>query len=193
MAFLGEMEFIMNVLDAIMYRTSYRGAYKDVAVPREDLERIVRAGFAAPSGCNTQSTSLIAVDDAELLEKLREFIQPKFAKTAPAIVFVLTQKIYPYKDKCYNIQDYSAAIQNMLLAVVELGYETCWYEGLITGVDPNGERADIIGRHLADILGVPEDYDLVCYLPVGVAEQDITRRSKKPFEERVWFNGFKTP
>ena len=181
----------MNVLDAIMCRTSYRGAYEDIAIPRENLEKIVRAGYAAPSGCNTQSTSLIAVDDVELMAKLRKFIHPKFAKTAPAMVFVLTQKIYPYKDKCYNIQDYSAAIQNMLLAVVELGYQTCWYEGLITGVDPNGERADIIGRRLADILGVSEDYDLVCYLPIGVAKQEITRRTKKPFEEKVWFNGFK--
>jgi len=107
------------------------------------------------------------------------------------IVFVMTQKIYPYRDKCYNIQDYSAAIQNMFLATVELGYQTCWYEGLITGVGPKGERMDIIGRRLADILGVPDDYDLVCYLPVGVAEQDITRRAKKPFEDRVWFNGFR--
>ena len=180
----------MNVFDAIIYRTSYRGAYKDAAVPREDLEKIVRAGFAAPSGCNTQSTSLIAVDDAELLERLREFIDPQNAKTAPAMIFVLTQKIYPYKDKCYNIQDYSAAIQNMLLATVELGYETCWYEGLITGVDMQGGRADVIGRRLADILGVPSEYDLVCYLPIGVAEQETTRRAKKPFEERVWFNGF---
>ena len=182
----------MNVLDAIMYRTSYRGPYKNISVPREDLEKIVRAGFAAPSGCNTQSTSFIAVDDAALLEKLREFIHPNPAKTAPAMIFILTQKIYPYRDKCYNIQDYSAAIQNMLLAVVELGYQTCWYEGLITGVDPEGGRADIIGRQLADILGVPAEYDLVCYLPIGVADQDITRRDKKPFEERVWFNGFKT-
>ena len=182
----------MNVLDAIMNRTSYRGTYEKTAVPRTDLRKIAEAGLAAPSGCNTQSTSLIVVDDSKLLDELREFIQPEFAKAAPAMVFVLTQKIYPYKDKCYNVQDYAAAIQNMLLAIIELGYQTCWYEGLITGVLPTGERADVIGRKLADILDVPADYELVCYLPVGIAKQDITRRDKKPFAKRAWFNGFKT-
>jgi len=182
----------MNVLDAIMDRTSYRGSYKNTAVPREDLVKILEAGLAAPSGCNAQSTSLIAVDDVDLMNKLHEFIQMKFAKTAPAMIFVLTQKIYPYGDKCYNVQDYSAAIQNMLLATLDLGYQTCWYEGIITGVSPSGERADTIGRQLANILGVPEDYELVCYLPIGIAEQDVSYRNKKSFEERAWFNGFKT-
>ena len=47
----------------------------------------------------------------------------------------MTQRINAYRDKCYAVQDYSAAIENMLLALVELGYQSCWYEGHITDDD----------------------------------------------------------
>ena len=183
----------MNVSDAIKNRTSYRGRYKDTIVPRKDLIKIMEAGLAAPSGCNLQTTSLIAVDDADLMCKLREILKPLADKIAPApaLICVLTQKIYPFKDTCFNVQDYSAAIENMLLTIVELGYQSCWYEGDITGVDQTGQRDYILGPKMAEALGVPDDYELVCFLPVGVAEQPVTRRAKKPFEERAWFNGFK--
>ena len=173
----------MSLMEIVKGRTSYRGEYERTIIPKSDLRKIMEAGLAAPSGCNKQTTSLIAVDDADLLDRLREVLKPKVAETAPAIICVLTQKIIAYRDRCFNVQDYSAAIQNMLLAAVELGYQSCWYEGYITDVDA-------IGRKMADVLGVPDDYELVCFLPIGVASQELTYREKKPFEERAWFNGF---
>jgi nitroreductase len=174
----------MNTLDVIKGRTSYRGTYKNTPVPREDLIKIMEAGLAAPSGCNTQTTSLIAVDDDELLAKLRAVIRSELAN-APAMICVLTQAIPAYRDKCFHIQDYSAAIQNMLLAIVGLGYQSCWVEGQITD-------ADKIGRQMADILGVPADTELVCFLPVGTAGQPLSYAEKKPFSERAWFNGYRS-
>lgn len=173
----------MNTMEAIFARTSYRGPYTNAPVSREDLKAILEAGLAAPSGCNKQTTSLIAVDDPEVLKKLHTVIDLENAKTAPAWICVLSERIIAYRDKCFAVQDYSAAIENMLLAIVALGYETCWYEGHITD-------ADRIGRQMADILGVPQEMELVCLLPVGVAAQATTRREKKPFEQRAWFNGY---
>ena len=43
---------------------------------------------------------------------------------------------------------------------------------------------------MAEILGVPEGYELICYLPVGIPAEEIKSPEKKPFEERAWFNGF---
>ena len=174
----------MSALKTIKERTSYRGGYESSPVPREDLTKIMEAGLVAPSGCNTQTTSLIAVDDAELLKKLREVIEPEFVVSAPAIICVLTQAVPAYKNVCFNVQDYSAAIENMLLAIVELGYQSCWVEGQITDVHK-------IGKKMARILGVPDEYELVCFLPVGVATQPLNHVKRKPFNERAWFNGFK--
>jgi len=174
----------MSVLKTINERTSYRGGYEKTTVPRDDLKKIMEAGLVAPSGCNTQTTSLIAIDDPELLKKLREVIEPEFVVSAPAIICVLTQAVPAYKNVCFNVQDYSAAIENMLLAIVELGYQSCWVEGQITDVHK-------IGKKMADILGVPDEYELVCFLPVGVANQPLNHVKRKPFNERAWFNGFK--
>ena len=173
----------MNTLQALNARVSYRGEYKDIPVPREDLEKIMEAGLAAPSGCNKQTTSLIAVDNPILLKKLNEVIEPKIADTAPAMICVLTREIVAYRNRCFNIQDYSAAIENMLLAITELGYSSCWIEGHITDEDK-------IGAKMAVILNVPKDYELVCYLPVGYAKKEAKRVRKKAFCERAWFNGF---
>ena len=173
----------MQVMEAILKRHSYRGKYLPDAVPREHLTMIMEAGAAAPSGCNKQTTSFLAVDDPAVLQKLHAVIQPPAGDTAPAMICVLTQRIIAYRDKCFAVQDYSAAIQNMLLAAVELGYESCWYEGHVTDVDR-------IGDQMAKILGVPEEYELICYLPIGVAAEEVRGPQKKEFSERAWFNGF---
>lgn len=174
----------MGVIDTIKERHSYRGKYKSDPVSREDLRLILEAGLAAPSGCNKQTTSLIAVDDPEILKRIRSVIDPPVAETAPAMICVLSQRIPAYRDRCFAVQDYSAAIENMLLAIATLGYQSCWYEGHITDDDRICDR-------IAEILHVPSDYELVCILPVGIAEGTPVIPVKKEFEERAWFNGFK--
>ena len=118
-----------------------------------------------------------------LLEKIRKAVEPPVAETAPAMICVLTQRIIAYRDRCFAVQDYAAAIENMLLAIVELGYQSCWYEGHITDTDR-------IGYKIAQILNVPDDYELVCVLPVGIAESELILPKKRPLEERFWFNSF---
>lgn len=144
----------------------------------------MQAGLDAPSGCNKQTTSLIAVDDMDLLKKIYNVIDPPVAESAPAAIFVLSEKIIAYRDRCFNIQDYSAAIENMLLAITELGYQSCWYEGHITDDDRINDR-------IAEILNVPDEYEVVCFLPIGIAEEEVKITQKKDFEKRAWFNSFK--
>lgn len=173
----------MSIIDTIEKRRSYRGKYKPTPVPRQNLITIMKAGLAAPSGCNKQTTSLIAIDDKILLDRIKSVIDPPIAETAPAAICVLTRRINAYRDKCFAVQDYSAAIENMLLAITELGYHSCWYEGHITDDDRICDR-------IASLLNVPEEYELVCLLPVGIAEKEPAMPKKRPFEERAWFNSF---
>ena len=176
----------MNTLETIATRRSYRGKFLPTPVPREHLKQIMEAGYHAPSGCNKQTTSFIAVDDPEILAKLHGVIDPPLGETAPAMICVLTREIIAYRDRTFFVQDYSAAIQNMLLAIADLGYASCWIEGHVTD-------ADRIGDKMAAILGVPEEYHLICYLPVGTPEAEGKRVHKKPLEERAWLNGFGNP
>ena len=175
----------MSILETISNRHSYRKTFKPDPVPREDLIKIMQAGLDAPSGCNKQTVSLIGVDDPEVLAKLHAVIDPPQGETAPAMICVLSRDIIAYRDRCFAIQDYSAAIQNMLLAIVELGYQSCWYEGHITDEDRICDK-------MAKILNVPDEYNLVCMLPVGVAAEEFHGPRKRPFELRAWFNSFPT-
>ena len=172
-----------SMTEIIMNRRSYRGKYKQDKVPKKDLAAIMEAGLAAPSGCNKQTTSLIAVDDEKLLAAIKAVIDPPVAETAPAMICVLTRRINAYRNRCFATQDYAAAIENMLLSITAMGYSSCWYEGHITDEDRIADR-------IANILGVPDDYELVCILPVGVAEEAPSAPKKQPFEHRAWFNRF---
>lgn len=99
------------------------------------------------------------------------------------MICVLTRPMIAYKERCFAVQDYAAAIENMLLAITALGYASCWYEGHITDTDR-------IGDQMAKILQVPEEYELVCFLPVGLPQGDPPPLRKRPFAQRAWFNGF---
>lgn len=172
----------MDTLTAIKARFSYRGDYDPTPVSRQDLKLIMEAGLAAPSGCNTQTTSLIAVDDPELLGSLTALLhKPKFE--APTAICVLAEPVIAYDNTRFHVQDYSAAIENMLLAITAMGYASCWVEGYVTG-------SSGIGPKMAKLLGVPETHQLVAYLPVGRPIEENKRVKKKPFEERAWFNGY---
>lgn len=173
----------MTTMEAIRARRSYRGKYLPTPVPREHLKQILEAGFHAPSGCNKQTTSFIAIDDPEVLARVHSVIDPPLGETAPAMICVLTRKIIAYRDRTFYMQDYAAAIENMLLAIADLGYASCWIEGHITDTDR-------IGYQMQKILGVPEEFDLICYLPVGIPAGEFPNLRKNPMDSRVWFNGF---
>jgi len=154
-------------------------------VPREDLKKILEAGLAAPSGCNRQTTSLIALDDAGLVNSIANLVKKNgfTGGNPPAGICVLTKQIPGYADVFFHAQDYSAAIENMLLAITALGYASCWIEGQIT------ESAETQGQ-IAQMLNIPADYIVVGFLPIGIPEKEGKRPVYKPFSERAWFNGF---
>jgi len=177
----------MDTFETIKNRHSYRGSYKNASVPREDLKKILQAGLAAPSACNKQITSLIALDDPELINSIISLVKKNgFRGTGanpPAGICVLTQQIPSYEEKFFYIQDYAAAIQNMLLAITALGYASCWIEGQVT-------KDTETQQQIAKLLNIPENFSIVGFLPIGIAENEIKPPAYKAFEERAWFNKF---
>lgn len=169
------------ILDTIFTRSSYRGTFKDIPVPREDLEAIIKAGIAAPSGCNRQTPAFVAIDDKEKIDIIRKAFPRPSSETAPAFIMVFTQKIVGIDGHYYHVEDYAAAIQNMLLAIKALGYESCWYQG--------GVRA--CSDEFKALVNMPDNFTFVCLLPIGIAAEEVKMlQGKKSFEERAWFNEY---
>jgi len=173
----------MDIIECIQKRYSYRGYYKNTPVPREDLEKILKAGLSAPSGCNKQTTSLIGLDDNKILGSIISLVNKNGfgGKNAPAGICVLTKKIPGYASVFFNVQDYSAAIENMLIAITALGYASCWIEGQVT---ENSETQE----QIAKLLKLPKGYIVVAFLPIGVPEKEGKRPLYKAFSERAWYN-----
>jgi nitroreductase len=173
----------MDILEYIQKRYSYRGSYKNTPVPREDLEKIMKAGLAAPSGCNKQTTSIVGLDDRQILDSVSDIIQKNGfgGKSAPAGICVLTRRIPGYADVYFNIQDYAAPIETMLPLITALGYASCWIEGQVTASVETQKR-------IAKLLNLGEEYIVVAFLPVGVPEKEGKRPEYKKFSERAWYN-----
>jgi len=166
------------VFAVINSRRSVR-KFTDEAVPREVLEKIVAAAIEAPSGANAQLRQYIIVDDAQVLGQIRS-ASPAL-KTAPAaIVIVMDPKATKFGE--FWVQDASAAMENMLLAAVALGYAACWVEGAVR-------------RHedeLKEVLGVPEHLRVWSLLPVGKAAETPARPPKPEPDEVTHYNRFET-
>ena len=166
----------MELFNAIEARRSVR-EFADEPVGRDVMEKIVAAAIEAPTGCNFQLKHYIIVDDPAVMDKLRS-VSPAM-KTAPAAIVLLVEpKATKYGE--YWMQDASAAMQNMLLAAVGLGYAGCWIEG---HVRPNEQR-------LREILSVPADMRVWAMTPVGKAAGNPQRPPKPALGEVLHYNRF---
>jgi nitroreductase len=154
----------MDALETIMKRRSVR-KFRSEPVPREVLEKIVQAGIEAPSGCNMQLRQYVIIDDPKRMDEIR-FCSNAIGGAPAAIVILVEPKASPYGE--FWMQDASAAMQNMLLAAVALGYGACWIEGAM-------RRAE---DRLRQILGVPESLRVWSLLPVGKPDQEPKRPAK---------------
>lgn len=174
----------MDVFEAIAKRHSYRGAFRDVPVPREDLQRIVEAALKAPSGYNAQTTSFVIVDDAALLAQLSAMNPESVAmRTAKAVIVCCMDKPETNSERIFfGLENYGAAVENAWLAATALGYATVWIDGWLR----REGRAEAVGR----LLGVPEGVEVRVLLPIGVPAEPGHQREKRPFHERAWWNRY---
>jgi nitroreductase len=147
------------------------------------LQRIATAGIHAPSGYNGQTTSFVIVDRSTLIQEMASISKSDVLAGAPAaIVCVMDPRATEAGRLCCGVEDYSAAVENMLLAATALGYASVWIDGILR----EEERAFRIG----DLLGVPREFVVRAILPIGKPVDRGKQAEKKPFAERAWFNRF---
>jgi len=175
----------MDVFDAIEKRHCYRGGFKDIAIPRETLRKIVDAGLKAPSGCNLQTTGFVIVDDPDKVSEIRAMHQKaKAMQQAQAYIACIVDKNpkAAYQNFSFQVEDCAAAVENMLLALTALGLATVWIDGWLR-VEA---RAEAIGR----LIGLPDGKIVRVLLPIGIPAEEYSGPEKKPFEARAWFNEY---
>jgi nitroreductase len=172
----------MDLFDAVAGRFSYRGNFADSPVPRANLEKIVQAGIRAPSACNAQVASFVIVDDPRLVRQIAEILDKPFCLTAKAMIVCVTDPRPVYSDLSFAVEDYAAAVENMLLAITALGYASVWLDGVV--------RAENRAARIGQLLGVPGDRRVRVVLPIGVPVEPGVQRDRFPFSDRAWFNRY---
>ena len=166
----------MDFFDAVATRRSVR-KYLPQPVGRDVLEKIVAAAVEAPSGCNMQLRQYVIVDDPAVMEQIRP-LSGAMAGAPAAIVLLVEPKGTPYGE--FWIQDASAAMENMLLRALDLGYAACWVEGALRRCEDPLRR----------LLGVPEGLRVWSLLPVGRPAENPARPAKSTPAEVIHYNRF---
>ena len=138
----------MNVTEAIRKRRSVRKYQEGANIPQEDLDQILEAAMMAPSARNTRPWEFVVVENREVLNKFPD-IQPytRMMHTASLAIVVCGRPDLQQDGNIFWPQDCGAAIENMLLQALELGYGTCW-----CGLYPAEER----GQRLSGASGCGE-------------------------------------
>lgn len=162
----------MEFFEVVRARASVRG-FEPVEIPKEHLELIVDAGRRAPSGYNRQPWEFIIILDKETLGRLGK-IQSCIAEASAGIAVVVDESTKYWKE------DASAAIENMLLAVVALGYASLWVEGYVLMNEDYGK----------EVLGIPESLRLLAILPIGKPASPPSQAPKKPLQEITYLNHY---
>ncbi len=118
------------MLDIIYKRKSIR-QFSPRIVTDEIIEKIIRAGMQAPSSGNSQPWEFVVIRNRNTLQKITEFHSYsqclKMVNAAVVVCANLSREIF----KGFWVQDCSACVQNMLLAVESMKGSCCLYPKML--------------------------------------------------------------
>lgn len=153
----------MDTLQAIMTRRSIR-KFTEAPVAAEDIQIFLEAAMAAPSAGNAQPWQFVVVDDRATLERIPA-LNPYAAMASRAPLGILVcGDLKAEKYPGYWVQDCSAAVQNMLLAIHARGYGAVW-----TGIYPDAARV----TGFCELFGLPADVVPLGFIVIGRPAQDL--------------------
>src|SRR5690554_1182950 len=131
----------MDTFNTIISRRSIR-KYKKQKVEKEKIDLILKAAMYAPSAFNLQPWEFIVVDDEKIFPHLYKAVPhaEMILQASHAVIICCNTDIE--KNIQLGIQNISAAAQNMLLEIHELGLGGCWI-----GVYPFDEIVDAVKNY----------------------------------------------
>ena len=161
-----------DTLNFIFGRRSIR-VYAPGDVPDTDVQLMLEAAMAAPSAVAKDPWRFVVVRSQQVRNELvKELPNGAMLADAPLGIVVCGDLEQAHdRQLSYMLQDCSASIENLLLAVHALGYGACWL-----GVHPRDNRV----RHVSRVLGLPP-----LVIPVGIM---AIGRSGEQKDARTRFN-----
>ena len=162
----------MNTLEAIAKRTSVR-AYKPQQITEEELQALLKAGFAAPVAMAQYETlHITVVQDPAMLKKVYDNatehvlrtmnVQKNFDFGAPTLILVSSGKVLREGMQFTNS---GCVIENMAIAATAMGIGSVVLAGAPFALQENAE--------LQKQLGIPEGFVPVLGAAFGYGAEDV--------------------
>lgn len=169
----------METMRAILTRRSIR-KYKAKEITKEQVNEIIKAAMYAPSAFNNQPWQFIAVDKKEILDKIFQIIpHAEMLQQAAAAIIVCGDKNLEENINLIAL-NCSAATQNALLAIHDLGLGAVWVSAYPVDETING---------LKKFFNLPENIVPISILSIGYPDEEVTAEERfKP--EKIHFNNW---
>lgn len=175
----------MDVFQAIQERREIT-KYSDKKVPEEKLEKIVDAGYFAPTGNNLPSKHLIVVKDRSMLDQLADTTPyMKWQKEAPAAIVVTAN---PQVSK-YWLQDASIACAFIWLQVVEEELGSAFGAVYHSEDEEESKKRE---QHVRDLLDIPNEERVVAVLGIGYPSETPKPKKHVDREEIVSYEKYES-
>lgn len=146
-------------LSNLFSRRSVR-VYRQQEVADDVVRDLLEAAMAAPSAVAKDPWAFVVVRNREMLAKIAEGLPNGKMLRDAALGIVVCGDLQRAHDRqlSYLLQDCSAAIENLLVAVSTLGLGACWL-----GVHPREERV----KHIRSLLDIPDPVLPIAAIAVG--------------------------
>lgn len=157
----------MELGQAIRNRRSIRRYKSGVQMSDDEIKTVLEAAMMAPSARNTRPWEFTVLKSDEAKKKAVEF-HPYAKHLRDASIGIIVSARPDLQDgiaEGYFPQDCGAAIENILLSALDLGYGSCW-----CGIYPREERVEIFRKEY-EIKGIP-----MALIVIGKADEEPNPR-----------------
>lgn len=172
----------MNFMTLASERFSVR-KFENKHLEKEIIDKILKAGHVAPTGCNFQPQRILVLNTDESIAKLKSCTKCHFdAPTAMLICYNKSESwVRKYDGALSAPVDGAIVTTHMMLMAKELGVGSCW----VMHFDPEAMKREF---------NIPENTEPLALLVMGYPHPDakpLDMHSKfRPEDEIVFYETF---
>ncbi len=157
-------------LEFVFGRRSIR-VYRPGDVSDDAVRALLEAAMAAPSAVAKDPWRFVVIRNRETLVRIADVLPNGKMLPLASLGIVVCGDLDGAHDRqlSYLLQDCSAAIENLLLAVHLLGLGACWL-----GIHPRAERV----RRISEILALPASVIPVAAIAIGHPGEEKEPRTR---------------
>lgn len=152
-------------------------------LPQEIIDKIIKAGHIAPTGCNYQPQRILVLNTDEAISKLSQCTKCHF--NAPTAMLICHNKEEswkrPYDNALSSPVDASIVATHMMLEAHNEGVGSCW----VMHFNPSAMR---------EAFNIPENYEPHALLVMGYPAEDAKpldmHFKTRPIDEVVFYDSF---